>query len=253
MEDYVRNVAAAFVHARRAGSGIASYPGRPPQDLDAAYRIQDAAIGLDGRQVVGWKVGRINSPDDVRYACNRLSGPIFAGTMVSAAPAETPPMPVFAAGFAAAEAELVLHDVGTRAIVDKVRLGIEIASSPYPGINDDGPAVTTSDFGNNYGLVVGPDLSNWRDLDLSAIRVRTSIGGTPVGEGTAATMLDGPFGAVRFLLANLVGRGIDCSQGLWVSTGAITGVHPVAPGQIVTATFGELGEVGCRITPAAGP
>jgi 2-keto-4-pentenoate hydratase len=63
-------------------------------------------------------------------------------------------------------------------------------------------------------------------------------------------MLDGPFGAVRFLLANLIERGIDASGGLWVSTGAITGVHAVRTGQQVTAEFVGHGTVHCRIAAA---
>ena len=141
-------------------------------------------------------------------------------------------------------------DAGTRALLDEVRLGIEIASSPYAGINADGPAVTASDFGNNAGLVIGGALLGWREADLCAIVVRTLIDGAVVGEATAAAMLDGPFGAVRFLLANLAARGIDASGGLWVSTGAITGVHPVAVGQRVTAQFVGHGEVRCRIVAA---
>ena len=171
-------------------------------------------------------------------------------------------MPVFAGGFAAAEAELLLHVPGTftgplpqtnhavRDVVDAVRLGIEIASSPYALINADGPLVTASDFGNNAGLVIGPELVDWPAVDLCAIPVRTAIDGATVGEATAATMLDGPFGAVRFLLANLVERGIDWANGIWISTGAITGVHPIDAGQTAVATFGDFGEVACRIVKA---
>jgi 2-keto-4-pentenoate hydratase len=110
--------------------------------------------------------------------------------------------------------------------------------------------VTVSDFGNNHGVVMGPVLDGWRELDLCAIVVRTEVAGETVGEATAATMLDGPYGAVRFLLGNLSARGFDLSQGLWVSTGAITGVHPVEPGQKVTAVFGEHGSLSCMISLA---
>jgi 2-keto-4-pentenoate hydratase len=252
-------VAQAFVQARRDACVLESYPGERPSDLSLAYRIQNQAIRLDGRRVVGWKVGKINPPDDARLGCNRLAGPIFADTVMSAVSDKVPEMPVFAGGFAAAEAELLLHlapdwngtlpqnDAETRTLLDDIRLGIEIASSPYPGINADGPTVTTSDFGNNAGLVIGPQLTGWQDLDLCAIPVRTEIDGTVAGEGTAATMLDGPYGAVRFLLSNLTTRGFDLSDGLWVSTGAITGVHPVVPGQRVTAVFGAHGTLSCSI------
>jgi 2-keto-4-pentenoate hydratase len=262
LTEQAQSVATAFVTARKTARALADYPGIAPQDIASAYRIQDAAIQLDGRTIAGWKVGRINPPLDQQLGTNRLSGPMFTDQTVSAAQSEVPAMPVFEGGFAAGEAELLLHiapgwngaapidDASTRAIIDDVRLGIEIASSPYARINADGPLVTISDFGNNHGVVIGPELENWRMLDLCAIVVRTEIDGETVGEATAATMLDGPYGAVRFLLGNLSARRFDLSQGLWVSTGAITGVHPVLPGQRVTAIFGQHGSLSCTITAA---
>lgn len=255
-------VAQAFVSARREARALPDYPGATPRELDTAYTIQDRAILIDGRPVAGWKVGRINPPHDGALGANRLSGPIFTADIVDAANGEAPAMPVFSGGFAAAEAEILLHvaagfsgpvpsdDAGTKAILDDVRLGIEIASSPYPGINADGPPVTVSDFGNNAGLVRGPALAGWRDLDLCAIRVRGEIDGHEVGAATAATMLDGPYGAVRFLLANLISRGFDVSGGLWVSSGAITGVHEIALGQRFRAIFEGCGELSCTVIAA---
>lgn len=256
-----RAIAEAFVSARRDARALPAYPGDAPQDLAGAYNIQDAAIAIDGRMIVGWKVGKINPPLDAELGANRLAGPIFADTVVVAADG-TPDMPIFADGFAAAEAELLLHiapgnadarpatDAETRLVIDEVRLGIEIASSPYPGINSDGPVVTASDYGNNHGLVFGATLEGWQDIDLCAIPVRTVIDGEVIGAATAATMLDGPYGAVRFLMANLASRGIDISAGTWVSTGAITGVHVVTPGQRVEAIFGTHGSVHCTIGTA---
>lgn len=255
-------VAAAFVSARREARALAAYPGVAPQELAPAYTIQDRAIVIDGRPVIGWKVGRINPPLDGQLGANRLSGPIFADSVVDAADGEAPVMPVFSGGFAAAEAEILLHvapgfsgsvptnDAKTIAILDDVRLGIEIASSPYPGINADGPTVTVSDFGNNAGLVRGPALAGWQTLDLCAIPVRGEIDGVQVGAATAATMLDGPYGAVRFLLANLIERGFDVSGGLWVSSGAITGVHEIREGQSFRAVFEGCGEVRCSVVAA---
>lgn len=262
LTEQAKSIAGAFVAARREKRALASYPGEAPSDLDAAYAIQNLALALDGREVAGWKVGRINGPDDARLGANRLSGPIFADSVVDAPSGEVPAMPVFAEGFAAAEAEFLLHvaagwngevpgdDAGTLAVLDAVHIGIEIASSPYPGINADGPPVTVSDFGNNAGLVIGPVLEGWQSADFNTITVRLDIDGETAGEATTATMLDGPLGAVRFLLANLSARGIDCSAGTWVSTGAVTGVHPVSPGQSVAAAFAQHGTVCCIIAAA---
>lgn len=258
----VDQIAQTFVAARAGANCLVRYPGARPVDLTSAYAIQDRAIAIDGRAIAGWKVGRINAPLDLALGSNRLAGPVFADSVVDAACSDAPVMPVFAQGFAAAEAEFMLHvapgfsgsvptdDAGTKAILDDVRIGIEIASSPYPAINTDGPLVTISDYGNNFGLVRGASLAGWQDLDLCAVQVRTEIDGEVMGAATGATMLDGPYGAVRFLLGNLIARGFDVSGGLWVSTGAITGVHDVQVGQNVRAVFEGCGDILCSISAA---
>lgn len=131
--------------------------------------------------------------------------------------------------------------------VDEIRIGIEIASSPYAGINRDGPCVTISDHGNNAGLVLGElvDRSHWGDL--AAITVALDVEGVNVGQASVATMLDGPFGAVRFLLANLESRGISPEAGWWISSGAITGVHDVKIGDATKARFEGIGEIATTI------
>ncbi|SMP67034.1 2-keto-4-pentenoate hydratase [Novosphingobium panipatense] len=262
LTDTAKAVAEAFVTARREKRALNTYPGQIPADLGGGYAIQDIAIRFDGREIAGWKVGKINPPLDVQLASNRLAGPIFSDSVVTVADGEAPAMPVFADGFAAAEAEFLLHvapgwdgvvpqdDAGTRAILDAVHIGIEVASSPYPGINADGPPVTVSDYGNNYGMVIGPLLEGWETVDFNAITVRLDIDGDTAGEATTTTMLDGPLGAVRFLLGHLSVRGIDCSAGTWVSTGAVTGVHPVTPGQHILANFDGHGTVACGIIAA---
>ncbi|MBA16389.1 MAG: 2-keto-4-pentenoate hydratase [Sphingomonas sp.] len=259
------DVAQAFVDARRTASALPDYPGTRPLNLAAAYAIQDRAIAIAGRTIAGWKVGRINAPDDTRLGSDRLAGPIYADSVIDlqqADGAQIPAMPVFADGFAAAEAEFMLrlkipataplpgNDADTLEWIDDVRIGIEIASSPYPRINDDGPCVTVSDHGNNAGLVLGASIADWRTRDLNSIQVETEIDGQVVGSANTATMLDGPLGAVRFLLRNLIERGISPQSGWWVSSGAVTGVHPAAPGQRVIARFADIGELSCTIAVA---
>ena len=252
----VKEIARSFVEARRAGTVLSAYPGIAPIALDEAYRVQDEAIALADRPLAGWKVGKIAPPID---GVDRLAGPIFADQVVQEA-AEPEAMPVFVGGFAAAEAEFLLR-IGAapdpakrsytldeaRALVDAVHVGIEIASSPYPGINADGPAVTVSDFGNNNGLVVGRAIEGWRTVDLDTWPVALLVNGETVGKGTTAEMLDGPFGAVRFLLELSARRGTALSPGQWVSTGAVTGVHPVEIGDRVEARFGDGYTTYCTI------
>lgn len=255
MASEVETIARAFVSARDAGQALPGYPGAKPGRLADGYAVQDAAIALSGGVIAGWKVGKIDPPID---GTDRLAGPIFADRIVSGDPA--PAMAVFGDGFAAAEAEFLLRLgedsdptrreyslADARALVDAVHLGIEIASSPFDGINQHGPAVTISDFGNNNGLVVGDVLPGWQDLDVNAIAVELLVNGERVGASTAAAMLDGPFGAVRFLLGHMATRGQVLPAGTWISTGAVTGVHPVAIGDAVEARFDGRHSVRCNI------
>lgn len=254
--DEARRIAETFVTARREGRGLPEYPGAVPSALDDAYVVQDLAIAFDGRAIGGWKVGRINPPRD---SVDRLAGPIFADDIVEAR--DGLEMPIFGEGFGAAEAEFLLRlraappvgklrftEAEAADLIDAVHIGIEIASSPFPGINDHGPTVTISDFGNNNGLVIGAGIPDWRLADIKTWPVALAINGHRIGAATAETMLDGPVGAVRFLLELMATRGIALEAGQWVSSGAVTGVHPVKPGDLVECRFGEDFEVSCKIS-----
>ncbi len=256
VDQNIAQIATRFVDARRSASVLTDYPGIIPADLSDAYAVQDSAIALSAGEIVGWKVGRINPPiGDV----DRLAGPIY--TCVEATSSDAPAaMRVFAGGFAAAEAEYLLR-IGTApnpaqqhfsideaaALIDAVHIGIEIASSPFGGINDHGAGVTISDFGNNNGLVIGPAVHGWRTTDLLGWPVELMINGILIGAGMASTMLDGPFGAARFLFELMAERGIALKPGQWISTGAVTGVHPVAVGDRVQARFDARLTVECAI------
>jgi len=254
--DNIAQIARSFVGARRAGHALPDYPGEMPAALDDAYAVQDAALALTGGEVAGWKVGRINPP---LGTVDRLAGPIFTDQVV-VADGSPIAMPVFEGGFGAAESEFLLR-IGAdadpakqhytideaRDLIDAVHVGIEIASSPFPGINDHGALVTISDFGNNNGLIVGAAIDGWRDLDLDSWPVELWIEGERVGAATTATMLDGPFGAARFLFELMAERGIALKAGQWISTGAVTGVHPVRVGDRVEARFDGRLTVECTI------
>jgi 2-keto-4-pentenoate hydratase len=252
-----RDIAAAFVKARRSGIAISQFPGCPPHDLASAYAIQDCAISLWDREIGGWKVGRINPPNDTALGANRLVGPAFRDA-IAIATDDLRAFETFHGGFAAVEAEFMLRlapldgplpttPEEAMGWIDEVRIGIEIASSPYARINADGPCVTIADHGNNAGILLGPviDRSDWDRLN--EVEVSLTIDGSEAGRATTATMLDGPFGAARFLIANLASRSIAIQPGWWVSSGAITGVHKVAPGSRVAVNFSGMGAVEAAI------
>lgn len=257
--DQAPRIAAAFVSARREARALPDYPGALPTELDQGYAVQDAAIGLMGERIGGWKVGRVNPPiGDVV----RLAGPIFADRIVEADD-DAPEMTIFSDGFGAAEAEYLLRIAASppagqtsfthaeaKALIGAVHVGIEVASSPFPGINSHGAPVTVSDFGNNNGLVIGAPIAGWQDDGFESWPVELRINGEVAGQGQAVDMLDGAIGAARFLFGAMAARGITLKAGQWISSGAVTGVHPVKAGDLVEARFdGRMG-VTCTIAAA---
>ena len=180
-----------------------------------------------------------------RYGTDRLAGPIF-NRKDAPADGEVVEMDVFAHGFAAGEAEFLLR-IGAAPpagksdysldeaadLIEAVHVGIEVASSPLGTINELGPIAVISDFGNNNGLVIGPEVADWRQSGFETWTVETLIDGDQVGTGRAAAFPDGAIGAARFLFELMARRGIALAPGQWISSGAVTGVHPARPGQAV--------------------
>jgi 2-keto-4-pentenoate hydratase len=255
--------ASAFVAARLAGKAITDYPGAYPTDLDEAYLIQDHAISLWQDEIAGWKVGRINEPYAAAHGSDRLVGPIFRGAVRSASP-DSVTSTGFAGGFIAVEGEYVIVTrcdaprdktdfslADARDLVGAVRVGIEIASSPFSRINDLGPLVTISDFGNNQGLITGVEAPDWEKFDLENWIVSTRIDGREVGRGVASSIPGGPLESFRFCLENCARRGHFLSQGTLVSTGAVSGVHPIEIGQSAIVSFAGAPSIQCHITAAS--
>lgn len=257
-----KGVAAEFVKARRSAGSFATYPGTPPPDLAAAYRCQDEAIAAWSDSVAGWKVGWIPEPHSTKYGAQRLVGPIFSRSVRRMAPGQSQDAPVFANGFAAVEAEFVFQlakdapdNVAewtaetARRFVRTMYVGIEIASSPLQNINDFGPAVIASDFGNNAGLLLGAEVPDWQARPLESMSCETRIDGAVVGRGNAAAVSGGPLSALAFALRCNAQRGRPLRAGDFVSTGAATGVHSIAAGQTAEAIFTGIGSLKCRIVP----
>jgi 2-keto-4-pentenoate hydratase len=257
-------IAERFVRARREATALKTYPGPVPPDLATAYQIQDHAIALVTDKLIGWKVGLIAPALRAQYdGIDRLAGPIFARNLRKANEGDTVEAPLIAGGFAAVEAEFVYRlgedapegkiewsDAEALALVDSLHVGIELAGSPFAEINDHGPAVTASDFGNNAGLFLGPVISDWRARAIEQLRAETYLDEKPVGSGTGASIPGGPVAALRFLLTHCAQRNRPLKAGDLVTTGAATGIHEIRAGQTARVEFGSDGTIKCRAVEA---
>ncbi len=252
--------AALLVGARRDARALAHFPGPRPASLTEAYAIQDAAIAAWPDRIAGWKLARIGAPHDTTHGTGRLAGPIFA-RLVRTAGSGPVPVEVISGGYAAIEAEYVLEIGETppvqddwtperaAGLVSRAFTGVEVAGSPFAGINHHGPAVTAADFGNNAGLVIGREIADW-SARLPGLRCAVSIDGHICGEGGASVIPGGPLESLTFLLDHLRRRGRTLQKGDLVSTGAAAGVHPVVKGQTARADFGADGVIDCLVVAA---
>ena len=256
-------IAVSFVAARRQARPLAAFPGTPPNRLASAYRIQDFAIDLWGERVGGWKVGRIPVALEEGLGIDRLAGPIFESAIHWPEDGTVLEMPMFVGGFAAIEAEFVAvieRDSPVNqltwsleealAMIGDLRIGMEIASSPLATINELGPAVVVSDFGNNFGLIVGPSINNWRSRSLESMHSSASIDQHDVGTGGAFNLTGGFIRSVQFLLELAARRNRPLRAGDVVATGQTTGIHDVRVGQVGRVDFGDDGSLGARMLAA---
>lgn len=259
-----QGVAERFVAARLAASALQDYPGPLPTTLADAYARQDAAIALWPDEIAGWKVGGIGELWADRFGESRLVGPIFHSQLWHAGAGAVTPLPVIPDGFAAVEAEHVFvlaasapaartewTPAQAASLVGELRVGVELAGSPLATINELGPAVVISDFGNNAGLLLGEPI-DWRSRPLDSLTCETRFGERRVGHGGAAAIAGGPLAALAFALGCCARRGRPLRAGDVVSTGACTGIHPVRIGEEARVSFAGAPDLRCcavRATP----
>ena len=255
-------IAASFVAARRQGSALDAFPGPVPEDLVTAYQVQDLAIARWPDTVVGWKVGYIAAERRDGSGDERLLGPIFSRQLWNATGSSTP-IPVFVGGFAAVEAEYVLRldadappgkqdwtPEEAAALPATLFTGVEVASSPLATINQLGPRVVVSDFGNNNGLVLGPQIPAWTTLDESSLLAQTWVGDLHVGSGGAGHLPGGLRAAFAFALARSARRGRPLKAGEYIATGNATGIHDIVAGQVARVVFDGYATLDCHAVPA---
>lgn len=245
-----------LIAARQSCTLLDTYPGAVPETPEEAYQVQDLCIAGWKDELVGWKVAGLKADLHEQFKASRQSGPVFKKTLQWSSGDDYIYAPVFAGGFAAIEAEFVIElgDVSSLPssnltiedalnAIAKIYIGIEIASSPMKHPGSYGTLASVSDFGSNAGVIIGPEISNWRDLEFSDIEVSVKIGEEVVGTANAKPGLSGPLGAVTYLIEHLAGRGHGITAGTYVSSGAITGVHQAEVGVPSEVVFSGLGSI----------
>jgi 2-keto-4-pentenoate hydratase len=257
-----KTLAKTLVDARKSGASFAKYPTEVPKSLDFSYQVQDEAIKLYGDKIIGWKIGRLAPDLHDLHGTERLTGPIFECNFQNIA--QSNEVKLFDGGFAAVEAEYVFEIVqdapndkfeyseqDALGLIKSVYAGIEMAGSPIFDINAYGPTVVASDFGNNFGLILGAqicEITNANQLspqECQNHKAQALINGEIVGEGGLFSMPNGPLAAIAWLAGHLAKRGHSLKKGQFISSGASTGIHQIEIGQKSQVIFESQKDFEC--------
>lgn len=259
--EQANSIAGEFVRSRLTAVALADYPGVVPTSLAAAYACQDVAIGCWPDRICGWKVARIGGSWREKFPEERLVGPIFRRNFHEAVAGQSTACQIFNGGFAAVELEIGIFMgpapppdktewtvAEAAALVERICIGVEIASSPLATLNDLGPGAVISDFGNNWGAIAGDSIVDWRG-GSRPIQCETFINEHSAGRASVDFPAV-PLAAFAFALGRAARRGRPLRAGAYISTGMITGVHDLRVGDRARLVVEGCGEILCHAVAA---
>lgn len=247
--------------ARLEGTSVSASTADGPSDAAEAYAMQAEVFHHLGPASNAWKVGSTSPESQAKLG---TSEPGSARVPARYNFASGAPVPVFAAHDLWIEGEFALRlgqdlppreDLYTReeveAAIDGVAPALEVVGSRLAeGIAKGGRFRVTADGGANVALTTGAVVADWRQFNLPAHELRLSINGEQVAVGVGERALGDPVN-VMIWLANHLRASEGLKAGEIVSTGTCTGLIRVAPGDVLTADFGGIGQVEAPLTDAS--
>jgi 2-keto-4-pentenoate hydratase len=99
------------------------------------------------------------------------------------------------------------------------------------------------------GVVLGPEVASWRDLDLTGAPVELLWNGEVVDQGVTGAAMGHPFEGLAWLANLLASRRRAMKAGEIVITGSALRTRFPAAGDAATYRIAGLGETTVRITP----
>jgi 2-keto-4-pentenoate hydratase len=252
--------ATAATAAQRRASGwlVAQHLGRrpfaafpancAPPDVEAAYAIQDAFVADKAKQcgpACGWKIALANP---AMQAFVGLHEPVAARMHRDQLVASPARVTASHYGRLLVEFEIAVElgeDLAPRrggydaaqvaAAVAALRPAFELADdrgADYTTLNRHGLQLV-ADNAWNEGAVLGQRRTDWRSLDLAALRGVVRIDGEEVGSGLGSALMGHPLDALAWLASHASRRGLTMRAGEVAILGSlVTSKFPLAGQQL---------------------
>lgn len=224
-----------------------------PGGLEDGYAIQRAFTDIWSDDVKGWKAGATSPQSQELFSTDEpFYGPIFGNDLLTG-PAKLSSDPFHIYGVEAEVAFVLGRDLppSTATLsqdemadaVASAHIAMEFVSPRLDKPGGYGVSQLIADGAGNGAVILGPEIANWRNVDLSKVAARMVINGEEISSGTGAEVLGNPINALIWFVARAGGHGHTLKKGDVVITGTLTGLKMAAPGAEAVADFGDLGEV----------
>ncbi|WNJ99168.1 fumarylacetoacetate hydrolase family protein [Thalassospiraceae bacterium LMO-JJ14] len=244
--------------ARKSGTLLPRSAVAGTAERNVSYQVQAAAADASGLTRAGWKVAATSDmAQDLLGMDGPSIGPVFAehlyksGDTLVARPEHG----------AAIECEIAfemaedLDDARITSINDlldatkRALIAVEVVGCRFEGgFKGAGISVCISDFSFNAALVCGPEIDGWRDMDMAGVGAAITLNGEPGNAGTGAAVLGNPLLALQWAATEAQSIGLPFRKGDIITTGTMTGVTPVKPGDEVLCDFGPCGQISISFT-----
>ncbi len=253
-DDKIARAARHLFEEHRAGARLDGLPdGLWPADTDAGYAVQDALLAdyaaIGEGEIAGWKVA-LTTP--VMQALVGVDQPCEGAILKQRCHAS--PVRLAAADFVniGVESEIAVRlnadlDAGgydRTSIADAVAAcmaAIEIVDDRGIDYMKIDAPLLIADNSFNFGCVLGPEVADWRGLDLAALTGQMVINDEVAGEGVGGDVMGHPFEALAWLANNLVRRGHPLRAGQVVMTGSIVSTKWLKAGDWIESRIPGLG------------
>ena len=91
-------------------------------------------------------------------------------------------------------------------------------------------------------------MTEWRDLDLSALAGATWVNGKEIGRGTGGLIMGHPFDALAWLARSRAARGMGLKQGEFVLLGSVVETKWLNAGDVARIEIESLGSAALKVT-----
>jgi 2-keto-4-pentenoate hydratase len=232
-----------------------------PLDRADGYAIQTELASLAGQRTVGWKIAATSLAGQAHIGVDGpLAGRLLDDRVITAAPTTSVSLADNAMRLAEAEFAFRLgRDLPKRdreysidevmAAVDTIHPAIELPDSRYEDVARVGAPQLIADVACACWLIVGaPARVEWRRLDLPAHEVVARRDGAVAARGVGANVLGDPRIALAWIANELrvYGEGLRVDD--IVTTGTCIAPVSIAPGDLFSVDFGDLGSIEIRLT-----